>query len=104
LLLAACGPREPAPEVLALTNARVVDGDAGPVLDNVTIVIEDGRIALIGPTAAVTLPADARHVDLAGQVVMPGLVDMHYHVATGAMRYRRDATWSLAARPFGRMS
>jgi imidazolonepropionase-like amidohydrolase len=95
LLLAACGPKHPARDILALTNARVVDGNGGPVLDNVTVVIEDGRIALVGPTAAVTLPADARHLDLTGQVVMPGLVDMHYHVTTGAMRYRRDAAGRL---------
>jgi imidazolonepropionase-like amidohydrolase len=90
LLLAACGPKEPVREVLALTNARVVDGNGGAVLDNVTILVEDGRIALIGPTPAVSFPADARHVDLTGQVVMPGLIDMHYHVTTAAMRYRRD--------------
>jgi imidazolonepropionase-like amidohydrolase len=95
LLLAACGPEDPARDILALTNARVVDGNGGPVLDNVTVVIEDGRIALIGPTAAVALPADARHMDLTGQVVMPGLVDMHYHVTTGAIRYRRDAAGRL---------
>jgi imidazolonepropionase-like amidohydrolase len=95
LLLAACGPKDRAGDILALTNARVVDGNGGPVLDNVTVVIEAGRIALIGPTAAVTLPADARHLDLTGQVVMPGLVDMHYHVTTGAMRYRRDAAGRL---------
>jgi hypothetical protein len=34
-------------------------------------------------------------MDLTGQVVMPGLVDMHYHVTTGAMRYRRDAAGRL---------
>ncbi len=95
LLLAACGPKDPARDILALTNARVVDGNGGPVLDNVTVVIEDGRIALVGPAAAVTLPAGARHIDLTGQVVMPGLVDMHYHVTTGAMRYRRDAAGRL---------
>ncbi len=95
LLLAACGPKDPARDIRALTNARVVDGNGGPVLDNVTVVIEDGRIALVGPAAAVTLPAGARHIDLTGQVVMPGLVDMHYHVTTGAMRYRRDAAGRL---------
>jgi hypothetical protein len=95
LLLAACGPKVPARDILALTNARVVNGNGGPVLDNVTVVIEDGRISLVGPTAAVTLPADARHMELTGHVVMPGLIDMHYHVTTGAMRYRRDAAGRL---------
>ena len=97
LLLAACAPQEspPAPDILALTNARVVDGNGGPVLDDVTIVIEGGLITLVGPTATVTLPADTRHLDMTGRVVMPGLIDMHYHVTTGAMRYRRDAAGRL---------
>ena len=95
LLLAACGEEEPAREVLALTGARVLDGNGGPVLDNVTVVIEDGRISLVGPTAAVALPAGARNIDLTGHVVMPGLIDMHYHNTTGAMRYRRSAAGRL---------
>jgi imidazolonepropionase-like amidohydrolase len=95
LLLAACAPKEPAPEVLALTNARLLDGNGGPVLDGVTLVIENGLITLVGPTAAVTLPAGARHMDMTGRVIMPGLVDMHYHVTTAAMRYRRDAAGRL---------
>jgi imidazolonepropionase-like amidohydrolase len=95
LLLLACAPKDPARDILALTNARVLDGNGGPVLDNVTVVIENGRITLVGPTAAITLPADARHMDMTGLVVMPGLIDMHYHVTTGAMRYRRDAAGRL---------
>lgn len=95
LVWVGCRPADPAPQVLALTNARVIDGNGGPVLDNVTVVIEDGRIALVGPAAAVALPAGARHLDLTGQVVMPGLIDMHYHVTTGAMRYRRDSAGRL---------
>jgi imidazolonepropionase-like amidohydrolase len=87
----ACRHPEPARELLALTNARVIDGNGGPVLENVTIVIEDGRIALLGPSASVALPSGARHLDLTGQVVIPGLIDMHYHLTTGAMRYRRDS-------------
>ncbi|HEY7613292.1 MAG TPA: amidohydrolase family protein [Gemmatimonadales bacterium] len=94
-LPAGCAPEQSPPDVLALTNARVLDGNGGPVLEDVTVVIENGVITLIGPAAAVSLPAGARHMDMTGLVVMPGLVDMHYHVTTGAMRYRRDAAGGL---------
>ena len=95
VLPAACGPKEHPRHVLALTNARVLDGNGGPVLADVTILIEDGRIARLGPTPGVTIPAGARHMDLTGKVVTPGLIDMHYHVTTGAMRYRRDSAGRL---------
>jgi imidazolonepropionase-like amidohydrolase len=96
LLLAACDTSAPAPGgVLALTNARVLDGNAGPVLDDVTILIEDGRIAQIGSSSVVAIPRGARTMDLTGRVVTPGFIDMHYHVTTGAMRYRRDSAGKL---------
>ncbi len=34
-------------------------------------------------------------LDLTGKVVTPGFIDMHYHVTTGAMRYRRDSAGRL---------
>ncbi len=92
----ACAPPEPPPtDILGFTNARVIDGTGGPVLEGVTIVIEGDRIATLGPTAATTLPAGSRQIDLTGKVVTPGLIDMHYHVTTGAMRYRRDSAGAL---------
>ncbi len=96
LALVACGQANvPADGPLALVNARVLDGTGGPALDFATILIEDGRIALVGPTAATTLPAGTRTLDLTGKVVTPGFIDMHYHVTTGAMRYRRDSAGAL---------
>jgi imidazolonepropionase-like amidohydrolase len=43
-------------------------------------------------------------MDMTGKVVMPGLIDMHYHVTTGAMRYRRDAAGHLDTRAGSRFA
>ncbi len=68
------------PETLvALTNVRVVDGTGAPPVEGQAIVIRDGRIATVGPVAAVQVPAGARVLDLAGHTVIPGLVGMHNH-------------------------
>ena len=64
---------------VALTNVRVVDGTGAPPAENQTIVIRDGRIASVGPSAATQVPAGARVMDLAGHTVIPGLVGMHDH-------------------------
>jgi enamidase len=66
--------------VIALTNARVIDGTGGPVLDGRTIVIKDGNIAAVGATGTVTPPEGARIIDLTGKTVLPGLVMVHEHL------------------------
>ncbi|HEU4474482.1 MAG TPA: amidohydrolase family protein [Gemmatimonadales bacterium] len=92
----ACGaPVELAVNRIALTNVRVLDGNGGPVQDDVTIVIQGGRIAHLGPASSTPIPTGSRILDLTGHVVTPGFIDMHYHVTTGAMRYRRDAAGKL---------
>ena len=57
----------------ALTNARIETVSRG-VIERGTIVIRNGVISAVGP--AVTVPADARVMDLAGRTVSPGLIDL----------------------------
>jgi imidazolonepropionase-like amidohydrolase len=77
------GPREfvsvDAP-IITLTHVRVIDGTgAAPKLDQ-TVVIRDGNIAAIGPSASTTPPAGATVVDLTGKSIIPGLVMVHEHL------------------------
>ena len=65
--------------VIALTNVRVVDGTGAPPREAQTIVLRDGRIAEVGPTAQVRPPAGAHVMDLRGHTVIPGLIGMHDH-------------------------
>ncbi|MEK6333336.1 MAG: amidohydrolase family protein [Acidobacteriota bacterium] len=66
--------------VVALVNVRVIDGTGAAAKDDQTIMISDGKIQWIAPTAAATVPADARQLDLKGYTVLPGLVGMHNHM------------------------
>jgi imidazolonepropionase-like amidohydrolase len=66
--------------VLALTNARVIDGTGAAPRENYTVVIRDGRIAAMGPTASTAVPAGALAVDVAGKTLIPGLVMVHEHL------------------------
>ena len=54
------------------------------------MVIVNGRIAAIGPSARVKLPKDARIVDGQGKFLIPGLWDMHVHIAG----LNADPAWS----------
>ena len=66
--------------VRAFTGARLIDGTDRAPVTNATIVVRDGRIVAAG--AAVTVPAGAERVALAGKTVIPGLINTHGHVNT----------------------
>ena len=66
--------------VVALTHVRVIDGTGGAASEDQTVVIRDQRIATIGATSSVTVPAEAKVMDLRGFTVIPGLVGMHEHL------------------------
>jgi enamidase len=66
--------------VVALTNARVIDGTGAPAREKQTIVIRDANIAEIGDSARIKPPEGAQIVDLSGKSVMPGMVMVHEHL------------------------
>ena len=68
--------------VTALEGVRVIAGDGRAPIENATIVISGGRIAQLGPSASVSVPAGASRVNLAGKTVMPTIVDTHVHLST----------------------
>jgi imidazolonepropionase-like amidohydrolase len=65
--------------LVALTKVRVVDGTGAPPRADQTIVIENGKIAAVGPTGRVPVPRGATTLALAGHTVIPGLVGLHNH-------------------------
>jgi imidazolonepropionase-like amidohydrolase len=65
---------------VALTHVRVIDGTGRPARENQTVIIESERIAAVGPSGSVGVPAGARVLDLRGRTVLPGLVGMHDHL------------------------
>ena len=65
---------------LVLDNVRVIDGTGAPPMERARVIIEGDRIARIGAADSVTLPANAERLDLAGQTIVPGLIDLHFHI------------------------
>lgn len=70
----------PSPEALAFINVTVIDATGAPPKSKMTVVISDGRIAGVGRTGRLKVPAGARMVDATGQFLIPGLWDMHTHI------------------------
>lgn len=70
-----------APLPLAITSVDVLPMTAGePILRDQTVVIENGRIAAIGPARSLRVPHAAVRISGRGRYLMPGLADMHVHL------------------------
>jgi len=77
-------------EQLILRGGILVDGTGAPPIGPVDIVIEGDRIARIARLGAPGAPIEdddrpelkknGREIDIAGQYVLPGFVDMHAHI------------------------
>ena len=83
--------------VVALEHVRVVDGTGAAPAEDQTIVIANGRIQSVGPSAGASVPAGARRMDLSGHTVIPGLVGLHNHsyYSTSARSIQGNATSPL---------
>jgi len=66
-------------QALVITNATVIDPAAAEPRRTATIVVENGRISSVGP--ARTYPRGAQIIDARGKFVIPGLWEMHGHLA-----------------------
>jgi imidazolonepropionase-like amidohydrolase len=53
------------------------------VIENGAIIIEGNRIVAVGKANEVTIPADAKRLDVQGKTIMPGLIDVHAHLPNG---------------------
>ncbi|MGH9372893.1 MAG: amidohydrolase family protein [Vicinamibacterales bacterium] len=65
---------------IVVEHARVIDGTGGTPIEDARIVIEGNRITRIGQASTVQAPADAERIDLSGRTVIPGLIDLHFHI------------------------
>src|SRR5262245_37899185 len=78
--ISAVAQRPASIEPLAIVGVSTIDATHSPARRNdQTILIEDGRIAAIGPRASVPVPPGARRIDGTGRFVIPGLWDSHVH-------------------------
>ena len=68
-------------DTVVVTADRMLDVVTGHMVEHPQITITDGRITAVGSNGPAA-PAGARHVDLPGITLLPGLIDMHVHLTS----------------------
>jgi len=86
-----------------MSRALVVSADSGVLPDGSagggTIVVSDGVITAVGDPGNVTAPAGADHVDAAGLLVAPGLLDIQINGGFGHdFTHEPEALWEVGER------
>src|SRR3977135_1250699 len=69
---------------------KLFQGNEEKVLEHHTIVAEDGIVTRVAPTKDVPRLADAKEYDFARYFVIPGLIDVHTHLAYGNAKTEED--------------
>jgi imidazolonepropionase-like amidohydrolase len=71
----------------ALTNANLFDGIDNRIQENVTVLVNDGRIERIAGSNA-SIPSVYEVIDCEGNFLMPGMFDVHTHINSLAQARR----------------
>ncbi len=86
-----------AQDTKAIVGVTVIGGGAQAPIKDAVIIIEGARIKEIGARGKTPIPKGARTIDAQGKYVIPGLADMHHHLADGSFNFaEQDPKKNLA--------
>src|SRR5579871_1021012 len=72
-------PRHTPSGTAVLRGARVITMHGDDVLENADLVVKDNRIVAVGKQGTVSVPSDAKIIDVSGKTIVPGFIDIHPH-------------------------
>ncbi len=83
-------PQNPRPQItpeppigkgtVVLKAARLIDGTGAAPIINAVVVITDNNITAVGTASSITIPANAKVIDLGNATLLPGFIDAHTHL------------------------
>ncbi len=65
---------------MAFIGVNVIPVDGHRVLEDYSVIVEDGRIVAMGPRVSTSPAAEATLIEGEGKYLIPGLADMHVHL------------------------
>jgi imidazolonepropionase-like amidohydrolase len=85
-------------QVTVFTHATVIDGSGRAPLRDATLVVGNGRITDMGPASKVKSPGGEPVIDLSGQTIIPGIINLHSHISENtAGRIRTYALYGITS-------
>jgi hypothetical protein len=72
-------PRHHPSGTVVLRGAQVVTMRGDEVIQDADVVVTDNRVAGVGRRGSLTVPGDAKVLDVSGATIVPGFVDTHPH-------------------------
>jgi imidazolonepropionase-like amidohydrolase len=69
---------------IAFINARLFDGKSDALVEGLRVVVEGKTIRAVEPAEATVEPG-VRAIDCGGRVLMPGLIDAHWHAMMASL-------------------
>ena len=67
-------------DIIAFVNVNLVSMTSDRVLEDYTVLVDEGRISSLGTVGEITIPTGATRIDGTGRYLMPGLTEMHGHL------------------------
>jgi imidazolonepropionase-like amidohydrolase len=75
---------------LALVHAKIYPSPTeSPIVDG-AIIVHDGRIVAVGPSAAIKVPRHATVIDCQGRAVTAGFWNSHVHILTPGLLHAKE--------------
>jgi imidazolonepropionase-like amidohydrolase len=98
-------PERSDPSQIAFVHASVIPMDEDRVLRDQTVLVANGRIEAMGPSAQVKVPRNAVRIDASNRYLLPAFCDMHVHLEAEAFNLMLKPEAQLAAKdiPFEKL-
>ena len=79
-------------EAIAITGGTLIDGAGKEPVEESAVVIERGRVVYAGAQADAFVPEGSRTIDASGKFLVPGIADIHNHLADGTFELGRPSS------------
>jgi dihydroorotase len=84
---------------ILIKNGTIID-PANEVEDKLDVLVSNDRIAVLGKPGSISAEG-ANVIDVAGKLVVPGLIDMHVHLREPGFEYKETISTGTAAAKAG---
>ena len=89
---------------IAFQPGTVIDGTGAPPRGHCTVVADGGRITAFGAREEVEVPPGAEVIDAPDAALIPGLIDLHVHLAFSGAKERDTFRTEVVALSYARMA